>query len=86
VLDVIDLMGRLMLCHKKPARNEFVKTVIRLTMDGALTEISVSLLPQRVQHLQLLQQFETTDLQSFTLFATKRSVVAPNKQGLVVNQ
>jgi len=55
-------------------------------MDTALTKISVSLTPQRVQHLQLLQQLETIGPQSFTLFVTKRGVVTPNKQDLVVNQ
>ena len=55
-------------------------------MDAALTKISVSLLPQRVQLLQPLQQLETVGPQSFTSLVTKRSVVAPNKQGLVVDQ
>ena len=55
-------------------------------MEAALTKISVSLTSQRVQQLQLLQQLETVDPQSFTLLVTKRSTVTPNKQDLVVNQ
>lgn len=64
----------------------FAKTAIRFIVDAALTKISVSLLPQRVQHLQSSQQFQTIGPQSFAHFFTKYSVVAPNKQGLVVDQ
>lgn len=64
----------------------FAKRVMRFVMDTVLTEIPISLLPQRIQHLQLLQQIEAIGPQSFTLFVTKHSVVAPDKQGLVVNQ
>ena len=63
-----------------------VKTAIRFTMDATLTKFSVSLPPQRVQNLQSLQQLQTIRPHSFAHFVTKHSVVAPNKQGLVVNQ